>query len=228
MICGDRSPDTQRDASSAVDAAREAGVSHVLLARPRKGRRQTADPKPDGYLTAKIDAVAALSDLLTRLGAMTRLATHHEPRHRQLRRRAPARRRRSEARGPARFASRRRRARRIGAPPRTATPRSAGLGHPRGHRRQTGLHRAPTATPPSPPGYPLDTFPGAAAVRPRAVPDDVRQPAVDHPAVRRVLHRRGVERVLPPQPGRRAEGPLGRLRPGHPPRLRLRPPAGGG
>ena len=28
-----------------------------------------ADPKPDGYVTAKIDAVSVLSDLLTRLGA---------------------------------------------------------------------------------------------------------------------------------------------------------------
>ena len=41
-----------------------------------------------------------------------------------------------------------------------------------------------------------------------------------------LLHRRGVQRVLPPQPGGRPEGPVGRLRPGHPPRLRLRPPAG--
>ncbi len=52
--------------------------------------------------------------------------------------------------------------------------------------------------------------------------------AVDHPAVRRLLHRRGVERLLPPQPGGRAEGPLGRLRPGHPPRLRLGQRARGG
>ena len=36
----------------------------------------------------------------------------------------------------------------------------------------------------------------------------------------------GVQRVLPAQPGRRAEGPVDRVRPGHPPRLRLRPPAG--
>ncbi len=56
------------DASSAVDAAREAGVSHVLLAGPEKAVAE-ADSKPDGYLTAKIDAVKALSDLLTRLGA---------------------------------------------------------------------------------------------------------------------------------------------------------------
>ena len=42
-----------------------------------------------------------------------------------------------------------------------------------------------------------------------------------------LLHRGGVERVLPAQPRGRAEGPVDRVRPGHPPRLRLRPPAGG-
>jgi methylmalonyl-CoA mutase len=56
------------EASAAVDAARRAGVSHVLLAGPEKAVAD-ADSKPDGYLTAKIDAVGALSDLLTRLGA---------------------------------------------------------------------------------------------------------------------------------------------------------------
>jgi methylmalonyl-CoA mutase len=56
------------EASSAVDSARKAGVSHVLLAGPEKAVAE-ADSKPDGYLTAKIDAVATLSDLLTRLGA---------------------------------------------------------------------------------------------------------------------------------------------------------------
>jgi methylmalonyl-CoA mutase len=56
------------DASSAVDAARTAGASHVLLAGPEKAVAE-ADSMPDGYLTAKIDAVKALSELLTRLGA---------------------------------------------------------------------------------------------------------------------------------------------------------------
>lgn len=56
------------DASAAVDAARKAGVSHVLLAGPQKAVAE-ADSKPDDYVTAKIDAVATLSDLLTRLGA---------------------------------------------------------------------------------------------------------------------------------------------------------------
>jgi len=56
------------EASAAVDAARKAGISHVLLAGPEKAVAE-ADSKPDDYLTAKIDAVKALSDLLTRLGA---------------------------------------------------------------------------------------------------------------------------------------------------------------
>jgi methylmalonyl-CoA mutase len=67
VICG-TDPRYGTDASSAVDAARKAGVSHVLLAGPEKAVAE-ADSKPDGYLTAKIDAVKALSDLLTRLGA---------------------------------------------------------------------------------------------------------------------------------------------------------------
>ena len=56
------------EVSAAVDAARRAGVGHILLAGPEKSVA-TAESKPDGYLTAKIDAVEALSDLLTRLGA---------------------------------------------------------------------------------------------------------------------------------------------------------------
>ncbi|HEX9499655.1 MAG TPA: methylmalonyl-CoA mutase small subunit, partial [Mycobacterium sp.] len=47
------------DASAEVDAARKAGASHVLLAGPEKAVAE-ADSKPDGYLTAKIDAVKAL------------------------------------------------------------------------------------------------------------------------------------------------------------------------
>ena len=56
------------EASAAVDAARRAGVSYVLLAGPEKAVAE-AESKPDAYLTAKIDAVDALSTLLTRLGA---------------------------------------------------------------------------------------------------------------------------------------------------------------
>ena len=56
------------EASAAVDAARRAGVSYVVLAGPEKAVADAAS-KPDGYVTAKIDAVEVLSDLLTRLGA---------------------------------------------------------------------------------------------------------------------------------------------------------------
>ncbi|MGZ5391616.1 MAG: methylmalonyl-CoA mutase family protein, partial [Mycobacterium sp.] len=60
------------EASGAVEAARAAGVSHVYLAGPEKAVASPDDPaanKPDEYLTAKIDAIAALAALLTRLGA---------------------------------------------------------------------------------------------------------------------------------------------------------------
>ncbi|KWX66138.1 methylmalonyl-CoA mutase small subunit [Mycobacterium sp. NAZ190054] len=56
------------EVAAVVEAARAAGVPHILLAGPEKAVAE-ADSKPDGYLTAKIDAVSALSDLLTRLGA---------------------------------------------------------------------------------------------------------------------------------------------------------------
>lgn len=56
------------EASGVVAAARAAGVRQVLLAGPEKAVAE-ADSKPDGYLTAKIDAVEALSNLLTGLGA---------------------------------------------------------------------------------------------------------------------------------------------------------------
>lgn len=56
------------DASDVVAAARAAGLDQILLAGPEKAVDGAA-AKPDGYLTAKIDAVEALSSLLTRLGA---------------------------------------------------------------------------------------------------------------------------------------------------------------
>ncbi|WP_123026378.1 methylmalonyl-CoA mutase small subunit [Mycolicibacterium stellerae] len=67
VICG---TDARYGTESAdvVEAARKAGVSRVLLAGPEKAVAE-ADSKPDDYLTAKIDAVDALSDLLNRLGA---------------------------------------------------------------------------------------------------------------------------------------------------------------
>jgi methylmalonyl-CoA mutase len=56
------------EVAGVVEAARKAGVSRVLLAGPEKAVAD-ADPRPDDYLTAKIDAVATLAELLTRLGA---------------------------------------------------------------------------------------------------------------------------------------------------------------
>ncbi|MBU3750050.1 MAG: methylmalonyl-CoA mutase small subunit [Mycobacterium sp.] len=69
VICGS---DTRYTAESAavVAAARSAGVEHILLAG---SERTVADlpaaSRPDGYLTAKMNAVAALSALLARAGA---------------------------------------------------------------------------------------------------------------------------------------------------------------
>ena len=63
---------------------------------------------------------------------------------------------------------------------------------------------------------------GHPALSARPLPHHVRHPAVDHPAICRLLHRRGFQRLLPAQPRRRPEGPLGRLRSRHPPRLRFR------
>ena len=58
------------EAAAIVEAARREGISHVCLAGPHKAVAET-DPKqqPDEFLTAKIDAVEALSSLLSRLGA---------------------------------------------------------------------------------------------------------------------------------------------------------------
>jgi methylmalonyl-CoA mutase len=71
VVCGTDARYAQ-EASGAVEAARAAGVSHIYLAGPEKAVASPDDPaatKPDEYLTAKIDAIAALSTLLTRLGA---------------------------------------------------------------------------------------------------------------------------------------------------------------
>ena len=63
---------------------------------------------------------------------------------------------------------------------------------------------------------------GHRALSARPLPDHVCQPALDHPAICRLLHGGRFQRVLSPQPRRRAEGPLGRVRSRHPPRLRFR------
>ncbi|WP_067537243.1 methylmalonyl-CoA mutase family protein [Nocardia crassostreae] len=58
------------DAGAAVDALRAAGVSTVLLAGPEKAVADlTGAQRPDGFLTARMDAVTALSGLLEKLGA---------------------------------------------------------------------------------------------------------------------------------------------------------------
>ncbi|OBI48659.1 methylmalonyl-CoA mutase small subunit [Mycobacterium kyorinense] len=67
IICGtDKRYATEAEAI--VEAARKAGVERVYLAGPEKAIGD-AQHRPDDYLTAKIDAVEALSNLLTRLGA---------------------------------------------------------------------------------------------------------------------------------------------------------------
>ncbi len=70
LICGtDRR--YQDEAAGIVAAARDAGISRIYLAGPEKAVAEITDTaqRPDEYLTAKINAVEALSDLLTRLGA---------------------------------------------------------------------------------------------------------------------------------------------------------------
>ena len=88
-------------------------------------------------------------------------------------------------------------------PTRLDRPASRGES-PGGHRRSSRSTPRATST-----GLDaLDTYPGLRAVPARAVPDDVHHAAVDDPAVRRLLDRRGVQRVLPAQPRGRPEGPV--------------------
>lgn len=67
VICGTdkRYPD---EVSGVVQAARDAGIEWVCLAGPEKPVAGV-EHRPDEFLTAKINAVEALSNLLTRLGA---------------------------------------------------------------------------------------------------------------------------------------------------------------
>ena len=67
VICG-TDKRYQDDAADIVAAARSAGVSRVYLAGPEKAVGE-ARHRPDEFLTAKINAVEALSNVLTRLGA---------------------------------------------------------------------------------------------------------------------------------------------------------------
>jgi methylmalonyl-CoA mutase len=66
VICG-TDKRYQDEASGVVRAAQSAGVSRVYLAGPEKAVADT-EHKPEEFLTAKINAVEALSNLLTRLG----------------------------------------------------------------------------------------------------------------------------------------------------------------
>lgn len=68
VICG-TDQRYQDEAADIVEAARNAGIARVYLAGPEKALGKSPQHRPDEFLTAKIDAVQALSDLLTRLGA---------------------------------------------------------------------------------------------------------------------------------------------------------------
>lgn len=58
------------EAASAVSSLREAGIERVLLAGPDKIFTDVVgSARPDGFLTAKVDAVAVLTELLESLGA---------------------------------------------------------------------------------------------------------------------------------------------------------------
>lgn len=67
VVCG-TDKRYQDEASGVVHAARNAGISRVYLAGPEKAVADV-EHQPDQFLTAKINAVEALSDLLARLGA---------------------------------------------------------------------------------------------------------------------------------------------------------------
>jgi methylmalonyl-CoA mutase len=59
-----------RDRCLGLVESRGAGLSQIYRAGPQKAVADVdEDGRPDDYLTAKIDAVEALSTLLTRLGA---------------------------------------------------------------------------------------------------------------------------------------------------------------
>jgi methylmalonyl-CoA mutase len=71
----------------------------------------------------------------------------------------------------------------------------------------------------------LEGMPGIAPFVRGPVPHHVRPAALDHPPVRGLLHGRAEQRLLPPQPRGRPEGPQHRVRSRHPPWLRLGQPA---
>ncbi len=85
------------------------------------------------------------------------------------------------------------------------------------HRDQAGLHRRRSC------GMRASRHvPGLSAVRSRSLQFHVCDAALDGAAIRRILHRRGVQRLLQAQHGDGSEGPQHRLRPADPSRLRQR------
>ncbi|MDI3315017.1 MAG: methylmalonyl-CoA mutase small subunit [Mycobacterium sp.] len=69
VICG-TDKRYREEVADVVRAARRAGVARIYLTGPQKALHGTPDgDRPDDYLTAKINAVETLSNLLTRLGA---------------------------------------------------------------------------------------------------------------------------------------------------------------
>ncbi|MEZ5130909.1 MAG: methylmalonyl-CoA mutase small subunit [Mycobacterium sp.] len=69
VICGTDAR-YRTETGAVVSAARGAGIEEIYLAGPRSAVADVAeDDRPDGYLTARIDAVQALSALLSRMGA---------------------------------------------------------------------------------------------------------------------------------------------------------------
>lgn len=64
MLCG-TDKRYGESAAAAVAELRAAGITKVLLAGPEKAVADaTGDSRPDGFLTARIDAVSALTELL--------------------------------------------------------------------------------------------------------------------------------------------------------------------
>ncbi len=107
------------------------------------------------------------------------------------------------------------------APGRIAARRDAGGRETHSSLVYAGRHRGENGLWPRRPDRPRFSrhLSGHRALSARPLPNHVRDPAVDDPAICRFLHRRGFERLLPAQSRGRAEGTLGRLRSRHPPRL---------
>ncbi|MFX0576383.1 methylmalonyl-CoA mutase family protein [Nocardia nepalensis] len=69
VLCGSDKRYAEQ-AGAAVEQLRAAGIETVLLAGAEKAVAELSEAqRPDGYLAARIDAVAALSDLLEKVGA---------------------------------------------------------------------------------------------------------------------------------------------------------------